>query len=186
LPLAPTHPVVLGAGAEVFRLGEEEPSVGVGGDRGGLGCSAAGDVQQLARVVELVAQRVGVSARACERCQFGLCAESLGAQLDADLSGPALLYVCQTLPNGRVGVGPATLPERKVCDVRVVVTVEAKGAPLGQRGAHGLQVRSRGVELAAADLDAGARLEHLVAGARDGTAERRGAECFCLVPLPDR
>ena len=55
--------------------------------------------------------------------------------------------------DGRVRVRPAALPEGELCEVGVV---EAEHVVLAQGGARGLEVRSRGVELAAADLDVGA------------------------------
>ena len=50
-------------------------------------------------------------------------------------------------------LGPAALPEGELCDEAVV---EAEDVVLAQGGARRLEVRSRIVELAAADLDAGA------------------------------
>jgi hypothetical protein len=57
---------------------------------------------------------------------------------------------------------------------------------LTQGGARGLEVRSRGVEFAAADLDLGAHGEQPVPEARGSAAQRDGAEPFGLVPVADR
>ena len=65
--------------------------------------------------------------------------------------------------NGRVRVGPAPLPEGELCEVGVVA---AEPAVLTQGGARRLEVRSRGVEVAAADLEVGADGEQAVGEAR--------------------
>ena len=69
----------------VLRLGQRAPAVGVGRDRRGLGRGAPRGGQQLPRAGEPVSERVGVPTGAGERGQLRLCAESLGAELDADL-----------------------------------------------------------------------------------------------------
>ena len=89
----------------------------------------------------------------------------------------------QRLVNGRRGVRPPTLPQREVCAIAVV---EAERAVLEQVGARRLEVRPRGVELAAADLDLRADGEERGPEARDDAAERGGAEPVGLVPLADR
>ena len=81
-----------------------------------------------------------------------------------------------------VRVRPAALPEGELGEVAVV---ETEPAVLAQRGARGLEVRARGVELAAADLDDGADDEQRVREARGDAAERGGAEPVGLVPVAD-
>ncbi len=57
---------------------------------------------------------------------------------------------------------------------------------LAQGRARGLEVRARSLELAAADLDAGANREQPVGEARGDAAEGGGAEPVGLVPIADR
>ena len=64
--------------------------------------------------------------------------------------------------------------------------VEAERAVLAQGGARGLEVRSCGVEVAAADLDVGADDEEPVREVRGDAAQRGGADAVGLVPVADR
>ena len=110
-------------------------------------------VTSFSRAVEPVADGVGVAAGAGERGQLRLCAQPLGAEPDAQLRGLGAARPRQAVIDGRVGVRPAALPERELCEVDVV---DALPAVLAQRRERGLEVRPRGVEVAAADLEVGA------------------------------
>ena len=138
---------------------------------------------QLACAIEPAAESVAVPAGACERRQLRLRAQAGRAELDADLGRLVLARASQPLVDGRRSVRPATLPQREVCAVAVV---EAERAVLEQVGARRLEVRPRGVELAAADLDLRADGEERGPEARGDTAERGGAEPVGLVPVADR
>ena len=94
-----------------------------------------------------------VAAGARERCELRLRAQPLGAELDANLRSVARARPRQTLVDGRFCFGPSALPEGELGEVTVV---EYELVVLAQGGARGLEVRSRGVELAAADLDVSA------------------------------
>ena len=95
--LGPGDPV----GALVLGLGQGQPAGRVRRDRRGLGSGAARDSDQLACAIEPAAEGVAVPAGACERRQLRLCAQSLGAELDADLGRLVLARASQPLVDGR-------------------------------------------------------------------------------------
>ena len=134
----------------MLGLGQGEPAGDVGRDRRGFRRGAASAGEQLPGSALPVTDGVAVPAGACEGCQLCLGAQALGAELDADLRSLALARPSQTRLNGRVGVRPAALPQGELSQLGVV---EAEHTVLAQGGARGLEVRSRGVELPAADLD---------------------------------
>jgi hypothetical protein len=88
-----------------------------------------------------------------------------------------------TVLDGCVRVSPAALPEGEIGEVGIV---DADHVILAQCGSRGLEVRSRGVELATAGLHVGADGKQPVREARGDAAQRGGAEPVGLVPVPHR
>ena len=121
----------------VFGLGHGEPAVGVRGDRRRVCCGTASRREQVPGAAEQVSDGVGVAAGAGESGQLRMCAQSLGAELDADLGGP--VPACPSHPgvDGVVGVRPAALPERELGEAGVA---QAEHEVLPRGGARGGEV----------------------------------------------
>ena len=141
------------------------------------------DGDELVRAGEPGADGFGITAGACEGRQLRLRAQPHGAEPDAELCQVAGLRPGQAVGHGSVGVCPAALPQRELADVPLVD---------GHLGVHvhgrrrGLDVRSGGVEVTAAGLEAGAHDEGLVGQFGRHGAERGRADAVGLVPLADR
>ena len=163
--------------------GEQVPAGRVRRDGRGLGRGAAGDGEQLTGTIEPGAERAVVPAGAGQRGQFGLGAQSLGAQLDADLRRLLRLGLGEAVVDGPGGVGPAALPEG---ELRAVAVVHPEPAVLAQGSERGVEVLPRGVEVTPADLHVGADDEgHVrIAGGEDAQGSHAGP--FGFIPVADR
>ena len=171
------------AGALMLGLGQGEPASDVGRDRRGFRGGAASGGEQLPRAV-CWWRTASASRRARASAASSACARSPLAQ--------SWTRICAA-SRWRARARPGGWPRRR----------QSSGAPRGRgppgrrrRGpehavlthgrTRGLEVRSRSVELAAADLDVGADDEQPVREARVDAAERGGAEPVSLVPVADR
>ena len=125
------------------------------------------------------------SRRARASAASSACARSpCGAELDADQRGVARARAREPVAHGLVGVRPAALPQGELGDDEVV---DRRGTlVLAHGGVRGLEVRPRGVEVAAADLELCAVDERHVRPVGGDGAERGGADAVGLVPLAAR
>ena len=169
--LRPRRGVSLAACARVLGLGQRAPAAGVRRDKRGLRARVASDADQFARAIEPAAEGIAIPAGARERCQLRVGAQSLRAEPDAELSGLAGARHCQAVVHRLVGLGPPPLPQGQLCEEDVV---DPLPAVLAQRGERGFEVRARGVEIAAPDLEVGAEHEEHVGEVRGDGAERGG------------